>query len=379
MMKSADFQKLLNLVPVPPAQFIDWPTIWSLTPDFVALDACPQDSIHHAEGDVGTHTRMVVTALVQMGEWQELSPSERSILFWAACLHDIGKPATTRHEDGGRITSRGHSRVGSLMARAFLRDVGAEFGWREAVCGLISLHQLPFWLLERADPERLAVAASFSCSTDLLCLHAKADALGRVCQDQANILANVALARSYFEELSCLNTPHPFANDESRIAYLERADRSLGYVAHEDFRCTAHVMSGLPGSGKDRWINNNLPDLPVVSLDRLRVQMGIKPTDNQGQVIQSAFEAARDHMRHGRDFVWNATNISRQTRGKVLRLLRDYNARMHVIYVEVSPDKLHQQNTDRKAIVPQGVIEALAQKLEPPTLAECHALTLHIG
>jgi putative nucleotidyltransferase with HDIG domain len=379
MMKPVDFQTLLKLVPAAGSQAIDWPAIWALSPNFAALDSCPQDKVHHAEGDVGTHTQMVATALLQTEEWQALAEYDRSLMFWAACLHDIGKPATTRHEEDGRITSRGHSRIGALMARVFLRDFGVEFGWREAVCGLISQHQLPFWLLERDDAERLAVAASYASRPDLLCLHAKADALGRICQDQANVLANVALTRSYFEELDCLTAPFAFANAESRLAYLERDDRALDHVAHEDFRCTAHVISGLPGSGKDHWIRRNLPNLPVVSLDRLRLQMGIKPTDNQGQVIQAAFAAARDHMRNRRDFVWNATNITRQTRGKVLRLLRDYDARVHIVYIEVPPQKLHQQNGDRSASVPRGVIDALAQKLEPPSLAECHELTLSVG
>lgn len=379
MMKSADFQTLLKLVPSAQDQTVDWSAIWTLSSDFAALDRCPQDKIHHAEGDVGQHTRMVVSALIQTADWQTLPEKDRSLMFWAACLHDIGKPATTRHEEDGRITSRGHSRLGSLMTRAFLRNFGAEFHWREAVCGLIRQHQLPFWLLERDDPERLAVAASFDCRPDLLCLHAKADATGRICQNQADILANVTLTHSFFEELGCLSAPYAFANAESRVAYLDRDDRELGHIAHEDFRCTVHVMSGLPGSGKDHWIQRNLADLPVVSLDRLRIQMGVKPTDNQGQIIQAAFEAARDHLRNRQDFVWNATNITRQTRSKVLRLLRDYNARTHIVYIEVPSQTLVKQNNDREMRVPLGVIEALSQKLEPPSLAECHELTFCVA
>ena len=75
-------------------------------------------------------------------------------------------------------------------------------------------------------------------------------------------------------------------------------------------------MSGLPGAGKDAWIGNNRPDLPVVSLDAVRDSIGERASGNQGRVIQAAYEMARDHLRKKQDFVWNATNISEQTQGQ---------------------------------------------------------------
>lgn len=373
---TAGFENLLSLVPGPPDWKVDWEKIWNLFPEFSALDDCPQDPIHHAEGDVGTHTRMVVEALAAQSEWRDLSEEDRSLLFWAACLHDIGKPATTKHEDEGRITSRGHSRLGSMMARGLLREAGAEYHWREQICGIIAHHQLPFWLIERPDPARLAVETSLVCKPSMLCLHAHADAVGRICEDQESIVENVALARETFSEAGCLEAAFPFANAESRLGFIEREDRDPHYAAHEDFRCTAYVMSALPGSGKDTWLAQNLPDLPSVSLDVIRDEIGAAPTGNQGRVIQAAYEQAKVHLRAGQDFVWNGTNISRQVRGKVLRLLRDYNARIHIIYLEVPPKRLLKQNKERESAVPAAVIENMARKLEPPTLAECHDLTL---
>jgi len=366
---------LLSFVPTAPDWSIDWSGLWALWPEFAALDHCPQDAIHHAEGDVGTHTRMVVQALVDDPDWRALTVQDREMLFWAACLHDIGKPATTKVEDNGRITSRGHSRTGAAIARELLRDVGVDFHWRERICAIITHHQLPFWLIERPMPERLAIATSLTCRPDLLCQHARADALGRTCADQADVLENVALAREQFAEAGCLTHPYPFANAESRLAFLGREDRDPAYVAHEDFRCTVYLMSALPGTGKDTWIHSNLPDLPVVSLDTLRSELGITPTGNQGRVIQAAYEQAKVHLRAGQDFIWNGTNTTRLTRGKVLRLLRDYGARIHIIYLEVSPDRLMAQNSARNQNVPRQVVENLARKLEPPDISEAHEIT----
>lgn len=339
---SVTHDDLLSLVPSGPTWQVDWDAIWSLWPELAALDTCPQDPIHHAEGDVGTHTRMVVEALVVDPDWQILPSNDQSYLFWAAMLHDVGKPAVTKREDGGRITSRGHSRVGASISRQILWHAGSPFAWREALCGIIAHHQLPFWLIERPDPMRLAIETSWRCRPDHLCLHAKADALGRICDDQQAVLESVALARLTFQEAGCLNNPFAFANDESRVAFFELEDRDPHYAAHEDFKCTVTVMSGLPGAGKDTWIANHRPISPVVSLDLIRDEMGVSGTDNQGQVIQAAYERAREHLRAGTDFVWNATNVTRQNRSKVLRLLRDYRAHIEIVYIEVR---------DRKSVV----------------------------
>lgn len=365
-------QGLHDLVPAGPEWGVDWQVIWSLWPELTALDECPQDRIHHAEGDVGIHTRMVVEALVADRQWRSLERDDRSCLFWAAVLHDIGKPLVTKHEDDGRITSRGHSRLGASMARQLLWHTGAPFGWREALCGIIAHHQLPFWLIERSDPGRLAIETSWQCRPDHLCLHARADATGRVCADQASILENVALAEATFEEAGCLDGPFPFANDESRVAFFELEDRDPNYAAFEDFCCTVTVMSGLPGVGKDTWVGQHRPDLPVVSLDRIREETGVSATENQGRVIQAAHERAREHLRAGQDFVWNATNVTRQNRAKVLRLLRSYHARIEIVYIEVPPEQLFRQNRDRQDAVPENVIANLARKLEPPQAWEAH-------
>jgi len=201
--KNINYEGLLSLVPVAPNWAIDWATIWALWDELGVLDSCPQDPIHHAEGDVGIHTRMVVEALVSDPQWQSLPEQDRSTLFWAAVLHDIGKPAVTKHEDNGRISSKGHSRVGASIARRF---------------GLIVAHQMPFWLIERPWPERLAIETSWKCRPDLLSLHARADVMGRICEDQSDILDNIALSHSIFEEVGCL--------DEAKIHGSQRIDLS---------------------------------------------------------------------------------------------------------------------------------------------------------
>lgn len=371
-MPKVSFETMMALVPKHGSS-TDWEAIWALWPEeMAALDACPQDPLHHAEGDVGLHTRMVTEALINLAEWQAMDAKSQSVLFWAAVLHDVGKPATTEIQPDGRITARGHARVSTLMAREWLWAAGAPFYWREAVCSITNQHLVPFWLIERADPRRVAIETSWKGRADFLCLHAKADTLGRICEDQQYVLDNIAMAEESFAEHHCLTTPFAFTNAASRVSFFEKPERDPYYSEYEDFRCTVTVMSGLPGAGKDHWIAENRPDVPMISLDIIRAEIGASASGNQGRVLQAAREKAREFLRAGQDFVWNGTNISRNLRAKPLGLFRDYNARTEIVYIETERDNLFAQNQNREAVVPYNVMEKLIRKVEPPQDWEAH-------
>ncbi|MEO1646978.1 MAG: metal-dependent phosphohydrolase, partial [Chloroflexota bacterium] len=50
---------------------INWDDWLQAFPDLRDLAKCPQDPIFHAEGDVWTHTKMVVEAVMQGETWQQ--------------------------------------------------------------------------------------------------------------------------------------------------------------------------------------------------------------------------------------------------------------------------------------------------------------------
>jgi predicted kinase len=133
-------------------------------------------------------------------------------------------------------------------------------------------------------------------------------------------------------------------------------------------------MSGLPGAGKDRWIARHAQGLPVVSLDALRHELDVDPEDAQGAIVQVARERAREHLRAGRSFVWNATNLSRAVRGQCVRLAADYGARVRIVYVEAAADVLWSQNRARAHPVPERVIEKLLKRWEVPDATEGHVV-----
>lgn len=367
------FSDMLSVTPEGAPTDGEWQDIQSLWPDrFEAMALCPQSPEHHGEGDVLTHTRMVVTEMTSLPAWHSLDAHDRARLFWTAVLHDIGKPASFRLEDDGHISTRGHSRVGAQIARGLLWRAGAPFEWREEICGIINFHQLPFWHTEREDPLRLAIETSWRCNTRDLIIHANADARGRICQDQQRILDQVSLSEMQFEEAECLGAARRFPNAESRLAYFIKPDRDPNYEAREDHPFTVTLMSALPGSGKDHWIRSNGGGQPVVSLDAIRQEMGAAGTGKQGQVVQAAKEAARVYLRAKESFIYNATNITRQMREPLLALFRSYGARTRIIYLEADPATLLKQNNSRDSAIPDAAVMGLADKLEPPDETEAH-------
>ena len=178
-----------------PGKLPDWQALERRFSWFADMKNVPQDPEWHAEGDVFVHTKMVCEALLQLPEFQALSEQEQHILFAAAMLHDVEKHSTTKREiqDGKeRIVSPNHAKKGEYTARALLyTELAAPFAVREAIAKLVRLHGLPLWAIDKPNPERAAIAASLQVNTAHLAMLAKADILGRTCNDQQDILLRI--------------------------------------------------------------------------------------------------------------------------------------------------------------------------------------------
>jgi predicted kinase len=364
---------LFAFCPTAPDWSVPWDDMDRDYPFVRALAGCPQDPVHHAEGDVWIHTHMVCRELTALDGWRTLPDDERRLLFAAAVLHDVAKPECTRG-DAGRISSRGHSRRGAIMARNLLWRMHVPFALREQVAALVRFHQTPYFLIDRPDARRLAIEVSQTARCDLLALLAEADVRGRICDDSQRLLDNIALFVEQVREMGCLRSPWQFASDHARVLFFLDEKRIPEAPAHEAFRAEVVLLSGLPGSGKDHHLRTHLGDWPGISLDELREEMDVDPDDTQGKVISAARERAREWLRQGQSFVWNATNLSRQLRRLPLELFAAYQARLRIVYLEVPPEVLFEQNQKRRAVVPARVIERMLDRWEVPDLTEAHAV-----
>jgi predicted kinase len=342
-----------------------------------AMADCSQDAEWHAEGDVWTHTRMVVAELERLLDWPSLDRDAQLKLLFTALFHDAGKPATTAIDLAtGRTRSPKHALVGVEVGRHVLRALGCGLNTREEIAALVRYHGRPPYLLEKPDPAREVISLSWLVNHRLLYLFALADTRGRRTREMSRPEENIHLWRMVAEENDCFHHPYAFANDQARFLFYRESLSSLHYTPREEYRCTVTIMSGLPGSGKDTWLARNGPKLPVVSLDDIRADLDVDATEDQGEVIQAARDACREHLRAGRDFAFNATNTVRKTRKRWVDLFTDYSARAEVVYVEPPLTVIFQQNERRARPVPKQVIHHLVEKLEPPTWPEAHSVSL---
>ena len=378
-------EDLLNLVSQAVKQNMDWPGIEAALSSFVIpMSRTQQNPDFHAEGDVWTHTRLVCEILVKLDSFRVLPVDRQQVLFLAALLHDIGKIPTTRWEDG-RWTSPNHTLVGSRIARQFLwQDLGLcgtpeKQQLRETVCNLIRYHSFPPHAIDDPDGRRklLAIAANGELcpmfTIELLCVLCEADALGRKCaekQDRIHMAEQVQLCREFARENGCYDAPYPFPSAHTRFSYLGRKDIAPEVELYNDTWGEVILMSGLPGTGKDTWIKENCPDLPMISLDEIRREMKIAPTDNQSKVLETARERAREYLRKKQSFVWNATNLTPMVRNKQIKLFTDYHASVRIVYLETDWQEQLRRNENRKAVVPEGAICHMLEELVPPETQE---------
>jgi len=376
--------ELLSLIPEKSSSDICWRSLRNtdLGIIFSKMEATAQNPVYHGEGNVFLHTKAVCESLISLEEYQNLSNEDRQILFLAALFHDIGKIRCTRTEDG-EIVSPHHAAIGAVMTREILwRQFGLcgsreKQQLREAVCFLVRYHSVPPYSIkdENASLRLLKIASNGLLaphfSSEKLCIPDKADIHGSICPDGRESLDKVDFCRLLAEEAGCLTSPYPFLSDYSRRAFFLEKTKWCDQEMYNDSFGEVILMSGLPGTGKSTWIKENCSAHPVISLDDIRKEMGVSPTENQGKVIVAAREKARELLRKKQPFVWDATNISSDIRSKQIALFEQYGASVRTVFLETEWEEELKRNRERANAVPLPAIEKMISKLEIPEAFEC--------
>jgi tRNA nucleotidyltransferase (CCA-adding enzyme) len=150
-------------------------------PQLAPLVGCPQEPEWHPEGDVWTHTLMVIDMARALNA--DLDRPRLVTVMLGAVAHDLGKPATTAFIDG-RIRSLDHEQAGveptlQLLARLIVQTIDG-FAVRDQVIGLVAHHLKPGMFKKAGNVgdgafRRLAQKVDL----ELLARLARADCLGR--------------------------------------------------------------------------------------------------------------------------------------------------------------------------------------------------------
>ena len=160
---------------------LDLGVLRQVLPELLPLIGCEQEPEWHPEGDVWTHTLMVIDKARELNG--DLDRPRRITIMLGAVCHDLGKPPTTAFIDG-RIRSLDHEQAGvepalSLLDRLNIHTIDG-FEVRAQVVGLVAHHLKPGAFRKAANVtdgafRRLAQKVDL----ELLARLARADCLGR--------------------------------------------------------------------------------------------------------------------------------------------------------------------------------------------------------
>lgn len=379
------YNEMLNFLPKDNS-LINFNKLIELFPTLKELAKTPQDAYYHAEGDVWTHTKMVCNSLINLPEYQKANCKDKFIMFYAALLHDIAKPACTKLEKDGKITSAGHSKRGAIDCRIMLWRYGVPFEIRENITNIIATHQVPFFAFndkKKLDsnkpirsPEYIANQLSWQLPLNLLINVATADMMGRTYLEKQKSLDDIELFKEIALEQDCYYNPRNFSDAKTRLEYF----RSIGAISpdYSFFKETGSdviVLSGLPAVGKNTWIEQNMKGIEVVSFDDAKEALGLVQGDNIGKAVHMVIDRAKELLRKKEPFIWNATHLSSQMRKKTLDLLFNYNAQINLIYLEASEDEIKARNSKRDTTLTNAKIDEMLFKWEVPTKIEAHDVT----
>jgi len=116
-------------------------------PEIAAMKGVRQPPQYHPEGDVWTHTLMML---------EGLPAGSAATLAWGVLLHDVGKPATFRSaaETGDRIRFDGHVEVGLAIGRNILSRLRFSNDDTEQTLSLVE-HHMRFKDVQRMRPATL--------------------------------------------------------------------------------------------------------------------------------------------------------------------------------------------------------------------------------
>lgn len=102
-------------------------------PEVDDLKGVEQPPQFHPEGDVFQHTRLMLSLL----------PNDVSIpLVFSVLLHDIGKPATAKVDETGRIRFSGHDKLGASMTDAVMHRLRFSRAEIEATVEAVEQHMV---------------------------------------------------------------------------------------------------------------------------------------------------------------------------------------------------------------------------------------------
>ncbi len=201
--------------------------------------------------------------------------------------------------------------------------------------------------------------------------------LGRICGDPNDMLYKLELFKEFCLENNIYDQPKKFSSAYDRFYYFNVNDSYPDTELYHQYTYDIYMMCGLPASGKDSYIQGRWgEELPIISLDDIREELDIAPTENQGRVIQLAREKSKEYCRKKQSFIWNATNITKNMRSQLIQTWLPYHPKINIVFLFKNINDALRDNTGREKEykIANSKILAMHEKVQFPTVLECHTL-----
>lgn len=361
----------------------NWEKIWKID-DFSKMESCQQNPKYHKEGNVKEHTIKVCEEALKICDSEYYSSVYKDrwivgeenldktfLLLTAALFHDIGKTVTTKLGKDGNWHSYNHEIEGEKITRKLLWDTGCYF--REEVCALVRYHMMPLGLFERKNyMEEIARICSIVPSWNLLVYLKQCDLAG-------SIHENDAQKQTDYMKLNEIRT---IGNAIDRYVLPHIGYRRHNFEYYNDSvnkkNINLIVMIGLPGSGKDTYIEKEFKNNHTVILcrDDIRTELGycnqdekIVGTSEQEKEVTRIFnERMLNAAKMGKDIVINNINLKKEYRDNYTKMLSNYNLNITYYYIEAT--SLEKNIERRNGQISKEVFYNMIEKFEWPIKQE---------
>ena len=149
------------------------------------LKKIEQSPIYHPEGNVWNHVMLVIDEAAKLRH----KSKDKKAFMWAALLHDIGKPPTTKVRKG-RITSYDHDKEGEKMAIEFLSYFSEDEEFKIKVSKLVRYHMHILYVLKNL-PFKDIEGMKKNVDLEELALLGLSDRLGRLGKNREEEKENI--------------------------------------------------------------------------------------------------------------------------------------------------------------------------------------------
>lgn len=354
---------------------IDWKYVESIQ-EFAKLKECEQNPKWHSEGNAWEHTMKCVHAAYTLILDEMYNGLDPKVAIAAVLFHDIGKGITTEFLKGN-WHAYGHEFSGEKIARRLLWN--APMSIREIICACARWHMkvLNMATSKNIVNEILVMSRIPFANWRYLTFVKHCDILGSEQEDIDSKYNDIDKVRSIYDianKLGVLDCEFPvYHEEERRMVFSPNKAWKIGIYDIP----VVYVLIGLPGAGKNTWIEqflgwNKPEDIVILSRDDIRAELGfcndgdkvVLPSDKENEVSEVFNKRFVKALDDGKDVILNNINLKKRYRDDFKRLAGNRLIDWRYVYVEAPT--IEDNIKRRPTFDPQQLKDIMTEVLDWP-------------